>query len=445
MYFNMFEKGKVILFMELRKGRSNDLTVSSIWKCVKWTFIVIFAFAAFIFAIYALCFNNETEKILAHNEQAERFNSCTIPERQLILQFFEPENIDLDTLTMGYEKEIPSPLTILTVDGIKILLGILLLSTLMASIITNLEYNSQRNKRTYFYADFPINHPTDYILIGIMLPFGWLFFLISWRRMQRFRRDDIAVERMAVQELAKRELSDDEVCKIYAPEIAPCSPQARHTYINRRTANLAKYRQQQLKQARQDVQDIENRLREYSEMIKNNQHNLNAARIRLTECERAGAESITKAQASAELDAICAMRGVSILTNPHSQARDTIITFVVKSRIPYRGCMYDVGDYQISITDTNFTCKRLRSGVRFDATSKSPSYETGSGFCFGSRLTEIKSYIQAGRIVEAVTLIVDCLHSVNSDYDRRNIPSCFRKVKTVERAAERLALQQNRR
>ena len=87
---------------------------------------------------------------------------------------------------------------------------------------------------------------------------------------------------------------------------------------------------------------------------------------------------------------------------------------------------------------SDFSCKRLRSGKRLDAASNAPDYNESSGFCFGRRRSLIQEYVEEAQYLEALTLMIDSLHSVNDPDVEREIPNCFRKAKEFKRAKRRL-------
>ena len=153
-------------------------------------------------------------------------------------------------------------------------------------------------------------------------------------------------------------------------------------------------------------------------------------------------------RAEQEWEQIRQMRGVYSLSTqkagPGKGKRDSKgrklqkLLIGVRVRVEYDGELYDFGDYRIEIEGTNFRAIRTRSGVRMNATDRSPDYNESGGFCFGSRRYEIAEYIQKGRLLEAITLMIDSLHSVNSEEVEAAIPKCFRRVKTIEKAKRRL-------
>ena len=76
-----------------------------------------------------------------------------------------------------------------------------------------------------------------------------------------------------------------------------------------------------------------------------------------------------------------------------------------------------------------------------DYTSRAPLYHIhNNNFCFGDSLSTISDYLRDGRYVEAITLMIECMHSTNNDYDAAQIPNCFRKISTVEKAERKILL-----
>ena len=146
-------------------------------------------------------------------------------------------------------------------------------------------------------------------------------------------------------------------------------------------------------------------------------------------------------RAEEEWNAIREMRGVMGLSVKKERGeKSKKLMIYVRVQVPYDGELYDFGDYQIRLLGNSSRCICVRSGIRKDATSRAPAYSSGVGdsFCFGSRRDEIDSYMWRGRYVEAITLMIDCLHSVNGADVEAKIPYCFRKVSRVKRAKARI-------
>lgn len=156
--------------------------------------------------------------------------------------------------------------------------------------------------------------------------------------------------------------------------------------------------------------------------IRETQAQLSRGRARLNsleECEDTEPDDYSREQALNDFVQIKTMRGVHQV---YIDGND--LKIYVRVSYQYRGFLYDLGDYLISINmDGEFTAMRCR-GTR----GGYGSY----GFCFGERYYEIKRYSEGGRIVEAVELMIECLNYINRD-DRKNIVEDYRAIRRLSR------------
>ena len=400
----------------------------------------LFLVAVISVLISSLAFSyidSDYDSIVAHNETAKNFNALTLQERQIIAKWDESlEPLNSETLLMAMKLD-PEPKKTRYLRTILITLAI---DIAIASMIIFGSYYSERCS-DYFMADLPFDTIYGWVLL-IMMFAGWPFLVISAIRMWIYFRPKRQAEKEAVENQAKIELSEEQAYVLaQSPEIR-FPKKARKAYIQYRVKGCKQAQQKQIKAAEDKVAQTKRSISGHGEEIRRLQREYGEAKAelnRLTSID--DYVSITQAQAKAEWKALAEMRGVAKITAKakHGDRPDRIF-ILVKVRVPYRGDVYDFGDYQITLRGSEFKCARLRSGVKINHTSTAPDYNESSGFCFGSRKSTITEYLEQGKTVEAVTLMIDCLHSVNAD-DEDDIPHCFRKVEVIERAKRRLRRQ----
>lgn len=374
---------------------------------------------------------------IKHNEIAQAFNALSLRERQTIAKWDDSlEIVDDGAYVIELQPE-PTPKKTRFLRAFLITLAI---DITLISLITFMSYCEEKYS-SYFIADLPLGSVYGWVLLIVMYA-GWPFLLISAIRMWFYFRPKNQAEKEAVENQARVELSEEQVYALaQSPEIR-FPKQARKAYIQYRVKGCAEAQRKLIEAAEDKVAKAKRSISDYGKEIQRLQHEYGEAKAELNQL--AGIKdyaNITRAQAKAEWEALAEMRGVARITAKKKRGdRPDKIFILVKVRVPYRGDVYDFGDYQITLAGSTYKCMRLRSGVKVNHTSTSPDYNESSGFCFGSRRYTIIEYLEQGKTIEAVTLMIDCLHSVN-DGAEEEIPYCFRKVETVERTKRRLRRQ----
>lgn len=434
-----------MIFLELRKGNYDDLNIGEIWQTGGAVLIVAVVVCVIIFLISALCINGDYKSEVAYNARAVEYNAMPLADRQLLLQY-APEiygKADPETYLLKLKPARSIHDEFVAIPHI-VWWSIAAILITISSLSMTANYRKQKLKK-YFYADFPHRNFIEvltFCAMYSMLP----VMLISWLRMLLYCLDLTKAERREVERLARIEARKNETWQIVPPKVAHCAAADAKRYCNGRVNKAQLYHRQAVEQAEQKVQSVEQELRDLGTRLQLKQRRLNDARSELQSLQTTSSQLISPEQARAELQAIREMRGVSQVTLPKVAAgQRMVLSFIVKVRVPYCNELYDFGDYKITFFTNTYKCQKLRSGVRANATSTRPDYSTSDGFCFGDRKHTILEYVQAGRIVEAATLIVDSLHSVNSQEIEREIPHCFRKVRTVQNRAALIRHQFSRR
>lgn len=389
------------------------------------------------YLIVIACIDDNYSSTIKHNETAQAFNALSLRERQTIAEWDNSLEIVDDGAYIIEMKPEPTPRKARFIRAFLITLAI---DITLISLITFMSY-CEGKYSSYFIADLPLDTAYGWALL-IMMYVGWLFLLISAIRMWFYFRPERQAEREAVENQARIELSEEQVYALAQSPEMRFPKRARKAYIQYRVKGCAEAQQKLIKAAEDKVAKAKRSINDYGKEIQRLQHEFGEAKAELNQLTSIkDYVSITRAQAKAEWEALAEMRGVAKITAKGRRGnRSDKIFILVRVRVPYKGDVYDFGDYQIMLAGSKFKCTRLRSGVKINHTSTSPDYNESSGFCFGNRRHTILEYLEQGKTIEAVTLMIDCLHSVNDGVEDE-IPYCFRKVEIVEHAKRRLRRQ----
>ncbi len=419
---------------ELRLGQYDELDLKEIWKTGGVFLLAAVIVAMIILGVSALIIAADNSTNRSYNEAAERYNALDLEQRQLVWEFFGggyKKDVDPETYLIPLKDIRPFVQRIQAMS--KFWPGLVLAAIVLISGCMAYTYYKQRDKK-YYFVDFPMRTVGEVLTFCAMFA-ALPFMLVSGCCLLCRKLNLFQLERKEVQKLAKAELSEEDIAQIMLPKPARCTAKMRYAYYQARTARTQELHQQALEVAKHAVDGYRQDLAELGRRVQAVQRNLGTAQTKLEDLQRAQVAAITNEQSDAELRAILGMRGVAWVKPPDKKHRNEyLLKVLVKVRVSYQGDLYDFGDYVIIFKTTDFECNHARSGRKLNATSLDPDYSTLSGFCFGTRSETITEYVEEGRIVEAMALIVDSLHSVNSESIRSRIPDCFRKVKTVRRA-----------
>lgn len=397
--------------------------------------ITAIAFCAILFSLILAAIHGDSKSVPAKNETAQEFNALSLSERQLIAKWSDIE-LDEGTFLMKINDD---PLTVKEAWLPLLLVAVgIVLCFFSGSVAYG--YCTEKNS-DYFLADLPLGIGYGWFLFFALFTI-WPFMLISAIRMWFYFCPHRKAEKAEVGKQAEAELTEEQIYALaQSPQMRNYSV-ARKAYISYRVSGQVQAQQKLIEAAEEKVDELKQTIRDYGKKIQQSQRELGEAKAELDSLSTTKISAqTTKAKAKDEWKVLTEMRGVAKLTAHKGRGkRPDKICILVKVRVPYRNNIYDFGDYQITLCGHSYECNRVRSGIRIDQTSTRPSYNESSGFCFGSRKSTIIEYLEQGKTIEAVTLMVDCLHSVNEG-DESYIPDCFRKVATVERAKRRLQRQ----
>ncbi len=433
-----------------QKGDSYyDIEADEVFPYPIATIIVVVVLCAVVIGLNALITAADNASALTHNERAAEFNVLSLEERQMIAAWTEDDDIDPETYLMA-EKDADVPLFLLTqihgrgnvVRMIPVYLGALVL---IFSLCVFVRYWYCKGS-AYYLCSLPFGEPYGWVLFCCMFV-GWPFLLISFvcLRVQqteffreRQKKRQAAHEARKREKEAVRQLAEEELAEAARRLTRPAFPERAHqalvTYI---VDGQPKAHAARIQEATQRVEDAKSQLQKAGENVRVAQQKLGYARAGLEQLEATYSETHSHKKAESDWEAIKNARGVSSIVYNKMRKR---LEILIKVRVPYDGELYDFGDYCFYIDGSaKCVCKEVRSGLKLNHSTTAPQYHIhGNLFCFGDSLSTINQYLRDGRYAEAVTLVVECMHSVNDSYTEREIPNCFRKVSVVEKAKQRI-------
>ena len=310
--------------------------------------------------------------------------------------------------------------------------------------------------KDHFMVDLPFKeYPIFCRLLLVICFVGWPAFLVSAIRMQiqkrRFRKAEQAECLESLEETAEsdgdenntEETSEDEqenendddepkeewttAEDVEAVSFEHRKKSAKRLYKKFRLACRQSIIDKKIQEHNENIESTRHEMRGHAEQIQLLQREVNTETASLRKLERieVSDDVVSIRQAENEFIKLLKMRGVVAV-----RAEDDSIYIRINVRVEYDGELYDFGDWLIMLYESHFESLRLRSGVRSDwGDDGYPDYANGDDtFCFGERRESIEKFLQAGQHIEALTIIIDSLHSVNSDSDEEDIPNCFKKV-----------------
>jgi len=385
----------------------------------------------------------DNDAALVHNERAEAFNQKPLEERRLIAEWIEDENIDAESYLMM--KEEIKPLTFWARISEKDPGAIPLMAVCFLALLSFVVFMCYwiKKDKVYYLCSLPYNKPYGWVLFFCMFV-GWPFLLASFICMcvgntEHFRKKRELAKR---EKTAVRKMAEEELIAEARALTRPQFPEKAHrAFVKYAMIGQAEAHALRVKAAKSGVMRAQGNLQKAGESVRVAQQELGKARANLEQLESAQSSQFSRECAEAEWVAIKEARGVSSIKYNQRKKR---LEVLIKVRVPYAGELYDFGDYLLVLDGgRRFNCKQVRSGVKSDHLSLAPLYHAdGDFFCFGNSSSTIKDYLCQGRYAEAITLVVECMHSVNNDDTERQIPYCFRKVSTVEKAKRKIQLSE---
>lgn len=438
-----------------QKGSSySDISADDVFATALVVVLIIVVVGAIILGLWALATVDNNKSAAKHNERAAEFNAKSLEDRQTIAEWTESDDIDPESYLM-VEKEATEVFLLAEIHGrenvgrvLPIYIGAILM---ILSLCVFVRYLYEKNCN-YYICSLPYDKAYGWILFFCMFV-GWPVMLVSFVRMrveqtefyreQHKKRQEAREQRRIAEAKEKAEvkrLAEDELAEAARRLTRPAFPERAHralvAYI---TTGQPKAYRARLRDAKQRTETAKEQLQKAGETVREAQRKLGNARAELEQMEKTHAEHHGRKAAEAEWEAIKNARGVSKIVYNRRRNR---LEVTIKVRVPYEGDLYDFGDYVLYIDGSSTcTCREIRSGVKLTHDNTSPHYHlSGKRFCFGSSLSTIERFLADGRYAEAVTLVVECLHSVNDEWDAKRIPGCFRRVSVVEQTKRNILL-----
>ena len=417
--------------MHKRYGYYKDISKKYVLpEVLKGTTIIIMGVLIYALIVwvtgYGIAYSNRK-----YNEYAKAFNELSSEERTIVKPFMADQyEIDEETGLLPIKEcgEMISFLAYLRENN-RTIIGIILL---LYSILVFYCYLKVRDKK-YHFADVPIRNPYCFFLLISMFAV-WPILLIGRVHMYIKSLPTVKVEKEALYKQALEEAQKELLLEATEPKIKGlASLKAEIAYINYIVSRRERIRKTRIAEIDVGIADVEQELKRCASSIREYQQRKSCFLAERKRLENAETSEQAHDRALREWTTIRDMRGVTSF-----RAEERCLAIKVDVRVPYDGELYDFGDYLIKLYPHDYSCERLRSGKRLDATSDAPNYYNGSSFCFGDRHSLIQKYIEKAQYVEALTVMIDSLHSVNGPDVEREIPNCFRKAKKFERAKRRL-------
>jgi hypothetical protein len=202
----------------------------------------------------------------------------------------------------------------------------------------------------------------------------------------------------------------------------------KQTYLTLRLGAATRRTKLRLQRTDEDIEWRTKEQRSLAERIKGYQKEIGGLKAEKVELNAAlaGAAPTDSKMVAEEFDRIMTLNGVLAV-----QVRNDTVQFIVRSVIAYKGENYDGGDWRITFSPdaSEPSSEEIRTGA---VRSGYPAYRLGGGsFCFGTQAEEIGGHFRKGQYLEAMTLIVRGLCSVN-DNDAWRIPGWFKRIIPAE-------------
>lgn len=429
--------------MQRRPKYTNTKVLSRIIiKTLKYgTIALLIWFVAGLLTLLIL--KEENQLAVQNNRTAQEFNSLSPQERKLITKYLE-ETEQEELRGSKYLMEIQNVTSIQPAK--RFFCGVLLILFCIISLYCFIQYRSHARINHFFLADLPFSQISGWLMFGFCW-IAWPCFLISFIRLKLYDCKIAITEHEEVKRVAATELERE-----FQAKRGECFPKkARQSYISYRTHSRADGIHHAIASTENKLQQEERNLKEYGNSIQRVQKEIGRLKAELRNLrELTCDDKINRQIAHHEWEQIIQMRGVikAYTTRNNRKERKAkhanTLHIIIAVRLVYSGAMYDLGDYDVSITNNVRYCVTCcRSGKRLNATSTAPLYRYHGEFCFGNRKTAINEYFKEGRIIEMLSLIIDSLHYVNQS-DEKRIPDCFRKVKSIDHAKRKLVSERSR-
>ena len=396
-----------------------------LFKMLAIVFVCCIALSVIIWGVYFytdhLASTSNTEE---KNQKIETFNALPSDTRKIVKEVASGLDwVDDESNTL---KLANAPWIFPLSDANAFQWGVILLTFIAMSFAVFICYVVRKN-RYYYLADFPLQTAYGWVLLIFCLPIGWPFLLVSYSRMKH-------------NPVITAALADEKKKKLSATAEPSAEPEktepdedidADFATLRVRLATLSK--EEILDDLNKKIFTVKDKLKRYGRYIQECQEQLGELQSRrnLVEQHFTDYGPMNKEKALEELAQIRQMRGVTRIILEQDG-----FTAQVQVRVKYCNRMYDFGDFNVTFSYNSVKTTETRSGVKEYASNYEPCYRIGNYFCFGDRASEINDYARRGHIIEALTLIIDCMHSVNPE-DQKYIPECFRRVPKTKKNKRR--------
>lgn len=425
-----------MFYLQLRNGYADDIEWSKLFLSFAAISLCIIIASILVLGLFKLEAKDEYDHRQRCNAKVTEFNALPLEHRMVIAKW---NNYEVNE--NFFQSYMPDP-TPKIEKFRKVIPYFIILELVLASFEVFKNYDEQKAKQ-YFYADFPSAGFKSHIALALMWV-AWPIFFVSYIRMQRWKAEhttgtevnQTSTETEDVTEDAKEDTNDD---AIDCEDVTYEDLSIKHSnFAEDSCAQYIEYCQdlnrynyeERLSEAQNNVHVLEQNLHELGRKVQERQNEIKHAKIELEEIENSKpVEPQTPDVLESDWEAIKNMRGV---TNIYCRTVHRVMQLFieVEIRVPYEGNIYDFGDYRIEIERNMMICSRTRSGVKDNWSDGCyPDYcYSDETFCFGDRADKIQEYLTEQQLREAIILIIDCLHSVNDEYDALRIPDCFRRI-----------------
>lgn len=406
--------------MNRRGNYCDDIRLVPV-KAIILSVIIVLALVLIVTAARYLI-QDDLYAVICYNADATNFNCLPEAERRAAEPFL---NVSLDNDGFISLKDLPQSFT---TKLRQIKPSLLLVTAIVVVGAVNLIFYWGYKLIDFYLADLPLRTFCGWVILILILPVGFPFLIVSLLRMRKESKKQCRAEQ------EENYTSLENPGPENNPDLVECSEDAEEDYCKLRTSGLAKYRSHTIEELKDQIDSQKRKISHHGNEITRLQRKLGQTTAELNHLQSSQPDqAITPETARSEWRQILSMRGVSRIEfrkDPHTDAQSMVVFIDV--RVLYGDKLYDFGDYEVTLAYNTFECKLLRSGVKPDSNKSRPMYSMGArGFCFGSREHEIQGYANSAQFVESLTLVVDCLHSVNPR-DKKRIPDYYREIATIK-------------
>lgn len=398
-------------------------------------------------------------KLPYENARIEEFNALPLEGRKAIIEYNQIEDFEPVTYQRPLLGERRASVWVIDYPDVTIRVAVIAFSA-----ITFLLYAACTCNMNFYLCDVPRTW-FGRLLFWIMFV-GWPFLVISWVRMHIIEHENLrvrrerwkkeAADRNGLQEAATEqdleapakiaqtalateglaegsEAEPDEAEELPDPIVRPPLVRQPEHAAEEAYAEFAKMSgvtgvQRKLKVTSADIVTTEIALADLGKSMQVKQRELGELKAKQSKLMALQAElqqNMTEGdfakKVRADWQIVRQLQGVYEVTLDSDK-----LVVLVRVCVPYDDDYYDFGDFRITMdTKDGYCCEEIRSGRLPDGGDWYINED--DTFCFGDRSEVIAQYMEVGRYIEALALMIDCLHSVN-DEDWECVPEGFYKI-----------------